>query len=286
MVEESITDMLTKVTQPDLIVLAAGIGGVLMWANWYRKGTDRDHLFNIDTENKRIKIGLYVSALIGMLSGSAVGFLANTKGWAGNDSALVAFFVGLLSTWTVKTVLNNSYNGVCKLAQSKWFSDNVGSVIASRQPKALPEPTAFGKSLSTTMQVSPTLPARAAHFKEQKAALTEHFVLLKNRGSIDETEMLFLHRLIPDVEDVVELQATTQGLAQQQQNITIGQKTDLTNIILTQQRQLNKATSIIDVQQDKLERAGLTMEPQNRIPREVLYVSVGVLARHFLGWLL
>ena len=95
-----------------------------------------------------------------------------------------------------------------------------------------------------------------------------------------------LHQLLPDIPDFEELRNVTQGLMQQQQNLTIGQKTDLTNIILTQQNQISRQSELLDIQQDRLEKAGLTLDPQNRIPKEVVYVTLGAILRHLIGWIL
>lgn len=280
--------MITSVTQPDVIIFAGGLGGLLMWLSWYRKGSDTDYFFNIDTTSKKIRLGLYPSLLVAILSGSAIGFYANMKGWEPNDAAIGAFFVGLIATWGVKGLLNNSYNGVCKLAQSKWFGDNVSQYIPTRHnQEILPPPgSQYGKTLSTISTIPGNVPQTAQDWTNQKALLTEQFIILQNRGAISKEEMMNFHQLLPDIPDFEELRNVTQGLMQQQQNLTIGQKTDLTNIILTQQNQIGRQSELLDIQQDRLEKAGLTLDPQNRIPKEVVYVTLGAILRHLIGWIL
>lgn len=260
-----------------------------MWLSWYRKGSDTDYFFNIDTTSKKIRLGLYPSLLVAILSGSAIGFYANLKGWEPNDAAIGAFFVGLIATWGVKSLLNNSYNGVCKLAQSKWFSDNVRQYIPTRLNQEL-IPAApgsqYGKTLSTMSTIPSNVSKTAQDWVNQKALLTEQFIILQNRGTISKEEMMTMHQLLPDIPDFEELRDVTQGLMQQQQNLTIGQKTDLTNIILTQQGQIGRQSELLDIQQDRLEKAGLTLDPQNRIPKEVIYVTLGAILRHAIGWIL
>ena len=262
-------------------ILVGGIlGGLAIWGIWYQQKTDRSKYLQINDQSKRITLGALYSAIIGFLSGSFLGITVSNKGLDNNSAAFVAFITGVVSPWVVHKLLNHSYDIVCKIAQSKWFT-----TVTPQQIQIIGDPSSKVQAGSHSPYNGQIQSGDAQTWGVNRAIMLAQMATMNKEGRLSNDELKYFHSSLPTAYDVEEMQSQALVLQQRTTELTIGQSLDLNKLVYQQGIHMDKQEQVMEKQQALLERHETRYEPTGRIIRDVTFGVSGFVLRWIIGWI-
>lgn len=279
--EQTFMEWLGGLTHNDSMWIAGVIGGALMWGLWKWQKKDNEYTPTLDKSQKKLTLGLYLSAFVGLAGGSALSVLMYKQGMAGDSTVAASGVGGLVSTWGFHKIANWQYDYFSRLAANPIFAPN------PRPKYMLPSPGSLhGKELSsldaliarTTGKTTTSVPYSAViDWNNRRTQILRTMVKqFEDDRPPSKEELANIHAIFPEAPDLTHMQEEINALSQKHQTLSISDKMQVQDIIFAYKEMLDVAVIQLEDARKQLDARDRRFSPEHRIPREVVYSVMGV----------